>query len=335
MALAVKTMPDNRTGTGFGGLALTSLLGAVYVVGAIAVVAFGVPRLWATGVSPWLEPLLGSFVDVAGLIVVVLFAAGLLISLGLTLLGGRAQPGTRAGIFTVLVGLLLIGWLAVLVGRILERTVFTSPDAHWVGLGVALALGVALLIWCGILMQRPRFRTSMEAFEAQGWFAATAYKGSQGVKVRRATLLGILILVGTGVYTLLNHRTLDAGARDWLLVVPFTGGQTLKLLPDVKYTLPILLSVVGLWLAYRVVNIPVFADFMIATEAEINKVSWASRKSLVQDTIVVLVTVFLFTVFLFAVDVAWGWLLSNKYVHVLQIDTNRPVETKNVEEQDW
>jgi preprotein translocase SecE subunit len=109
----------------------------------------------------------------------------------------------------------------------------------------------------------------------------------------------------------------------------------LKLLPDVRYTLPILLSVVGLWLAYRVVNIPVFADFMIATEAEINKVSWASRKSLIQDTIVVLVTVLLFTVFLFVVDVAWGWLLSNKYVGVLRINSERPAEVKQVEEQDW
>src|SRR5438445_8053560 len=184
-------------------------------------------------------------------------------------------------------------------------------------------------------MQRPRFRTGMEAFEAQGWFEATPYKGSQGVKVRRATLLGILILVGTGVYTLLSHRTLESGAKDWLLALPFTGGGTLKLLPDVRYTVPILLSVVGLWLAYRVVNIPVFADFLIATEAEINKVSWASRKSLVQDTIVVLVTVFLFTVFLLVVDVAWGWLLSNRWVNVLQVNNERPAQTQTVEEQDW
>src|SRR5947207_7976797 len=140
MALAVKSMPDNRTGTGFGGLALTSLLGAVYVLGSLAVVAFGVPRLWATGVSPLLEPMLGSFVDVAGLIVVELFAVGLLGSLGLTLLGGRTQPGTRAGIFTVLVGLILIGWVTVLVGRVLERTAFTNPGSQWLGLGVMVAI---------------------------------------------------------------------------------------------------------------------------------------------------------------------------------------------------
>ena len=99
--------------------------------------------------------------------------------------------------------------------------------------------------------------------------------------------------------------------------------------------MPILLVVAGLWLAYRVVNIPVFADFLVATEAEINKVSWASRKSLVQDTIVVLVTVFLFTVFLLVVDVAWGWLLSNRWVNVLQVNNERPAQTQTVEEQDW
>ena len=41
----------------------------------------------------------------------------------------------------------------------------------------------------------------------------------------------------------------------------------------------------------------------IATEAEINKVSWTTRKRLIQDTTVVLVTVFLFTLFLFVVDI--------------------------------
>mgnify|MGYP003579247066 CR=1 FL=1 len=38
--------------------------------------------------------------------------------------------------------------------------------------------------------------------------------------------------------------------------------------------------------------------------------SWSSRKRLVQDTIVVLVTVVLMTLFLLLVDMFWGWLLS-------------------------
>ena len=40
--------------------------------------------------------------------------------------------------------------------------------------------------------------------------------------------------------------------------------------------------------------------------------SWTSRRRLVQDTIVVLVTVFLFAVFLLVVDQTWGWLLTRE-----------------------
>jgi preprotein translocase SecE subunit len=85
--------------------------------------------------------------------------------------------------------------------------------------------------------------------------------------------------------------------------------------------LPVLLALAALWFAWRVVNYPTFADFLIATEAEMNKVSWTTRKRLVQDTIVVLVTVALLTVFLFFVDILWIKILSWKPIEVLRIDT--------------
>ncbi|HEX5273489.1 MAG TPA: preprotein translocase subunit SecE [Gemmataceae bacterium] len=121
-----------------------------------------------------------------------------------------------------------------------------------------------------------------------------------------------------------QKRLAEAKERDLAFKTPDAATAsfpyaTLPLLPHVKYTLPILLAALGLWLAWRVVNVPSFADFLIATEAELNKVSWTTRPRLVQDTIVVLVTVFLFTVFLFVVDVAWGQLLSWKPVGVLKL----------------
>lgn len=93
----------------------------------------------------------------------------------------------------------------------------------------------------------------------------------------------------------------------------------IPVLPDVRYTLPLVIAALGLWLAWRAVNMPAFADFLIATEAELNKVSWTTRKRLIQDTIVVLTTVVLFTLFLFAVDVLWGKVLSLRPVGVLKI----------------
>ena len=92
--------------------------------------------------------------------------------------------------------------------------------------------------------------------------------------------------------------------------MPFTANDVAVHLFWITLNVPILLFIAACWLSWRVVNWPTFADFLIATEAELNKVSWTTRKRLYQDTIVVLVTVVLFTVFLFAVDVLWVWVLS-------------------------
>ena len=80
----------------------------------------------------------------------------------------------------------------------------------------------------------------------------------------------------------------------------------ITLLPDLQFTIPLILIAATLWLAWRVVNYPVFADFLIATEAEINKVSWTSRRALFRDAIVVLVSLVLVTIFLFFVDLFWA-----------------------------
>jgi preprotein translocase SecE subunit len=88
----------------------------------------------------------------------------------------------------------------------------------------------------------------------------------------------------------------------------------LTILRDVRFTVPLLLAIGGLWLAFRVVNFPAFADFLIATEAEMNKVSWTTRKRLWQDTVVVLTTLVLFTFFLMVVDLFWGWALTGMKV---------------------
>jgi preprotein translocase SecE subunit len=102
----------------------------------------------------------------------------------------------------------------------------------------------------------------------------------------------------------------------------------------VHLVMPIVLGVVLLWCAWRVVNWPTFADFLIATEAEMNKVSWTTRKRLFQDTIVVLVTVFLLTAFLFVVDIVWIKVLSNPWFPVLHVDL-KAEQQKQQEKSQW
>jgi len=108
--------------------------------------------------------------------------------------------------------------------------------------------------------------------------------------------------------------------------------SAITLLPGVKFTLPLLLLVLTIWLAWRVVNLPTFGDFLIATEAELNKVSWTTRARLWQDTLVVLTTMLLMALFLFVVDIAWGKILSWNPIGVLQVKqtTEKPKDEANL-----
>ncbi len=304
MTVAVKNPPETGSAGPLAHLAVASLAGVVYVALSLWGVVFGVPRLLS---SVWPEP---SAVIVTLMIVLIAAAAVGLSFVGARLYQANHKPGLCAGVFLGLVALLVVAEVVSAVGTLLEYG--GSPSG--VGIGVMGAVAVALIGGLGYLASRPQFDGWLVTVEEQGWFSFTSYKRNQGSRVRRATLLGIVLVIGCGIYTLLAHQTVKVSSS-WTISIPYTGVE-IPLLPHVGLTLPLLLTALALWLGWRVVNYPVFADFLIATEAEMNKVSWTSRKRLVQDTIVVLVTVFLLTMFLFVVDMAWAWGLTK--IGVLQ-----------------
>ena len=70
--------------------------------------------------------------------------------------------------------------------------------------------------------------------------------------------------------------------------------------------IPGLVLGVGLWIAYRVVNLAKFADFLISVEAEMSKVSWPTKTELVRGSMVVLITILFLAGFLFMFDLMWA-----------------------------
>jgi preprotein translocase SecE subunit len=325
MAVAVKNTPEVASQRPINRLAVASFLGVLYVLGSLAVVFYGVPALWSTALDGFTQAV-GTPVSTALQIVVMVAAFLGLFVLGFRLAVSEHVAGLSAGIFFGLLGVLAIIGLTCLVGNILEHRLADRSIA----LAITLAVGIGLCVGAAIGFLRPAFGNFLRQVEEQGWFSARPYKRNQGQRVRRGTILGILVLAGCGIYSLLVHKTLVTVDQDWGLNIPFTHGpQVLVLLPAVAITLPLVLSAATLWLAYRIVNFPAFADFLIATEAEVNKVSWTTRKRLVQDTIVVLVTVILLTVFLFFVDQIWAFLLTQ--VRVIQIS---PADAKQVSPKD-
>lgn len=80
--------------------------------------------------------------------------------------------------------------------------------------------------------------------------------------------------------------------------------------PTVAVGVPLAVALLGLWFAYRVVNWPPFANFLISVEAEMDKVSWATFDYLKRATVVVLVVMFAMGAYLSLADILWQMLFK-------------------------
>jgi len=308
MATAVEPSSQPRTPETQPKLVLASLVGAVYVAAALAVVVWLIPQLWAEYVAQHLsgnkllDYTLWGTVEIAALVALGWF--------GNSLAGSNPPKGMRGGTFLMLLAAVVIFFAARAAGLMVD-----GPA----GMAAMAVVAAGLLFGAFRLFTSPRGERWMVGLEEQGWFHGTPYKRVLGRLVRRLTILGILLVGLTGAYSLTYQGMLP---DHWDVTLPLAhnaegGPQTFRLLPDAKYTVPILLVVLTVWLGYRAVNMPAFAEFLIATEAEMNKVSWSSRRRLAQDTVVVLVCTVFMALFLLFVDLFWGWLLSQEWVGVL------------------
>lgn len=119
----------------------------------------------------------------------------------------------------------------------------------------------------------------------QELFQTTIYKRSQGRITRQVTFAAVAVGLAVGVLRL--SQLLTPFGIHW------------------RFGLPGLLLAAGLWVAYRLVNLPAFADFLIAVEAEMNKVSWPTKHELYRASLVVLLVIFILTVVLLVFDTVW------------------------------
>jgi len=334
---------------------------------------------------------------------------GLFAAMAMAAAGGLDTPGSTDFRFPMLAGLVALPFLAV---------------------GVAVYKFLA----------DPPF---MQELDRQGWFGTGAYKPQQGHRMRRATLAGLWLFIGSGVYTAWQAGVL-APAN---LTMPFTGyyavsdphdaefitvesagiapmtkgdhvsrleysrivglmssgssGQLVKIRgdrqeipvdgkpmvfepgrlashetvrkinrlisnPDEKAyfgiyreiqfkdavppavrpdgrgqvmllpsrgTQALVFTALLVWLAVRLVQVPAFADFLISTDAEMNKVSWASRTKLWQDTVVVIVGMLLMAALMMGLDQMWRGVLTA--TSVLQFNSGGDERNRSVEQRTW
>jgi preprotein translocase subunit SecE len=127
--------------------------------------------------------------------------------------------------------------------------------------------------------------------------AVGLYKRTQGRLARQLTAAGLAILVFFGVWVLTQGPLSGYGSA-------------------VRSGIPVIIIGISAWVIFRLVNWPLFAEFLISVEAEMNKVSWASKLEVTRALIVVLSTMLFLGIVLFIYDNAWLFILTQ--IGVLQ-----------------
>jgi len=122
------------------------------------------------------------------------------------------------------------------------------------------------------------------------------YKRGQGKYTRLCSAFGIAIIAGLGCLQL--YKKLQAGDLGLWAETMVPAG------------LFVILALLIFWL----VNKPSLADFLIAAEGEMKKVSWSSRQEIAVSTFIVIVVVIGMAVLLGTTDIGFRtlftWLLS-------------------------
>jgi len=117
------------------------------------------------------------------------------------------------------------------------------------------------------------------------------YKRSQGKNSRLWTAMTLFLVVAVGCWKL--HLKLQIQDNVWL--------HTL---------VPAAVCAVFAAVIYWLSNKPVIADFLIAAEGEIKKVSWSSRKEIINSTLIVISVVVIMATGLGLVDLGFRLFFS-------------------------
>lgn len=119
----------------------------------------------------------------------------------------------------------------------------------------------------------------------------SVYKRNQGRLARRVTGALIAAIAFLGAWALKNSFLIGENSA-------------------IEFGIPFVITAAGCWLGFRVIHHPKFAEFLIATETEVEKVHWPDRPHVHRATIVVIVTMLLMGAMLFVFDWIWRIVFS-------------------------
>jgi preprotein translocase subunit SecE len=128
----------------------------------------------------------------------------------------------------------------------------------------------------------------------QELFQLRLFKPKQGRHARQWTLIAIGVVLAAGAWSL----------RNWLQGEGFND--------NVSIGVPLAFLAATGWAAFRLIQFPKFAEFLIAVEAEMGKVSWPTQSELFKASGVVIFVIFGLAALLFFYDWILKWVLSGQ-----------------------
>jgi preprotein translocase subunit SecE len=133
--------------------------------------------------------------------------------------------------------------------------------------------------------------------------SAGVYKRNQGRVARQVTFAALALTLAVGVWRLSQLLPL------WLANSTASATAPGVDLGVVRFLVPGAILAAGLWFLYRLVNMPRFADFLIAVESEMAKVSWPTGAEVARSSAVVIFLIFALAAILAAYDLFWWFVL--------------------------
>jgi preprotein translocase subunit SecE len=139
-----------------------------------------------------------------------------------------------------------------------------------------------------------------------GYF--TIYKRGQGYWTRMGTALAAGVLSVLIAHYIYSH----------MRAFPITGADGKPTYIDTRICLSVggVVLALLLWFCWSKINKPANVDFLIATDSEMKKVNWTTRKELIGSTKVVVFFVILISAILFLYDLVFGYFFQ--LIRVLQ-----------------
>lgn len=114
------------------------------------------------------------------------------------------------------------------------------------------------------------------------------YKRGQGRYTRIGTFAGMMVIVAIGAAVLAEVLGAALSQSSYKVYL--------------QYGIPVLIVGLAAWAMFLVVNRQKSADFLIATESEMKKVSWSSRAEVIGSTKVVIIVTLIMSFLLYSVD---------------------------------